>query len=185
MRVPIQIAALYKNVRRVHSARLEALAGMTIPLPFRSVYRPGRCVVRELHDSVGNPAPGRRAVVIAVDLELVGARGALFEGLLAVAAEHQVRGGITQGKLQARRLKTFNTKNCIAFKQTCQGGGKWRLVLRIRHMIHLHTAQPCSSLRSRSNEVNHLIGSEHRRRTVRAMLKNRVDCPVANLPKEA
>jgi hypothetical protein len=35
------------------------------------------------------------------------------------------------------------------------------LVLRIRHMIHLHLAQPCSALWLRSSQVNHLIGSEH------------------------
>ena len=35
------------------------------------------------------------------------------------------------------------------------------LVFRIRHKIHLHLAQPCSSLWLRSNQVNHLIGSEH------------------------
>jgi hypothetical protein len=62
------------------------------PLPFQSVQRPGRYFVRELPNCVGDPAPGRCAVVIAVDRKLVGARGALHVGVLAVALEHQGRG---------------------------------------------------------------------------------------------
>src|SRR5258707_8301062 len=50
---------------------------------------PRWCFVRELHDGIGNPAPGRRAVVIAVGRELVGADGSLLERFLAVALEHQ------------------------------------------------------------------------------------------------
>jgi hypothetical protein len=57
---------------------------------FRSVHRSGRCVVRELLDSGGNPAPGRRAVVILGCRKLIGAGGAFLEGLIAVALEHQV-----------------------------------------------------------------------------------------------
>jgi hypothetical protein len=56
---------------------------------WKSVHRPERCVVRELPDNTGNPAPRRRAIVITVGRELVGARDALLEGLLAVALEHQ------------------------------------------------------------------------------------------------
>jgi hypothetical protein len=39
-----------------------------------------------------DPAPGRRAVVIAGGCELVGAGGAFLQRSLAVALEHQVRG---------------------------------------------------------------------------------------------
>src|SRR5689334_4450335 len=39
-----------------------------------------------------------------------------------------------------------------------QKGHADQLVLRIRHMIHLHLAQPCSALWLRSSQVNHLIG---------------------------
>ena len=43
---------------------------------------PGRRCVRELPDGVGNPAPGRRAVVIAVGRELVGSARVLALGEL-------------------------------------------------------------------------------------------------------
>ena len=48
--------------------------------------------VRELNDRRGDPAPGIRAVVIAVSRELVGPRGALFERFVAVALQHQAGG---------------------------------------------------------------------------------------------
>ena len=57
-----------------------------------SVYRPWRCVVRELLDGIGGPAPGRRAVVIAVGRQFVGPRGAFLERFVAIALEHELRG---------------------------------------------------------------------------------------------
>ena len=49
----------------------------------------GRCVVGELLDSCGDPAPDGRPVVILAGREFVDAFGALLERLLAVALEHQ------------------------------------------------------------------------------------------------
>jgi hypothetical protein len=75
--------------------------------PFRSVERSGRCRVGELLNRRGDPAPGVRAVVIAVGRELVGPRGALLERFIAVALQHQGRGtpdidlGIKAGKSYA------------------------------------------------------------------------------------
>jgi hypothetical protein len=49
-------------------------------------------LVRELQDSVRDPAPGHRAVLIAGDSELVSAGGAFLERcLVAVALEHELR----------------------------------------------------------------------------------------------
>jgi hypothetical protein len=56
----------------------------------KSVQRPGRCVVRELTYSVGDPAPHCCAVVIVLGRELVSTRGAFPERLLTVPLEHQV-----------------------------------------------------------------------------------------------
>ena len=53
---------------------------------------PGWCCVRERPYGIGNPAPGHRAVVIAVGRKLVDTRGALLKRLLAIAFEHQVGG---------------------------------------------------------------------------------------------
>jgi hypothetical protein len=67
---------------------------------------PRWCFVRELHDGIGNPAPGRRAVVIAVGRELVGADGSLLERFLAVALEHQV-GGAPDCRSQVSRRQSY------------------------------------------------------------------------------
>src|SRR6202011_185872 len=56
-----------------------------------SVHRAGRRLVRELPDSVGDPAPSRGAVTIAGGHELVGSGGAFLERLVAIALEHQLR----------------------------------------------------------------------------------------------
>ena len=88
--------------------------------PLRSVNRAGRYVVGELHYGIGNPAPRRRAIAIAVGRELVGARDALLERFLAVALEHQIGGapdidfGYHAGKLQSCGRETINTDNCMA-----------------------------------------------------------------------
>jgi hypothetical protein len=54
--------------------------------------RSGPRAVRELHDGVSYPTPNHRAIVIAAGRELVGTRGALLKGLLAVVNEHQIGG---------------------------------------------------------------------------------------------
>lgn len=59
---------------------------------FGSVHRPGRRFVCELDDRIPDPAPDRYAVVIVGGCQLVGARFAFLERLLAIALEHQVGG---------------------------------------------------------------------------------------------
>ena len=73
-------------------------AGSALPLKgsygalFRSsVHRAGRCVVRELQDGIGDPAPGHGAVIIAGGRELVSSSGTLLGRLIAVALEHELR----------------------------------------------------------------------------------------------
>jgi hypothetical protein len=63
-------------------------AGATVSGPFRSVWRYEQCVVGELPDGIGDPAPGHRAV-IAFGRELACTRGALLERVLTVTLEHQ------------------------------------------------------------------------------------------------
>ena len=60
-------------------------------LPCQSVHRDGRCCAYELRDGIGDPAPDRCAVVIAVGGKFVGACGAFHVGVLAVALEHEGR----------------------------------------------------------------------------------------------
>jgi hypothetical protein len=50
------------------------------------VQRSGRCVVRELGDGGGDPAPGVGAVVIADGREFVNARAAFVERFVVVLA---------------------------------------------------------------------------------------------------
>jgi hypothetical protein len=78
------------------------------------------CSVGELPYGIGNPAPGHRAVVIAVGRKLVNTRGALLKRLLAIAFEHQVGGSpnidlsITRRKVHAygqNRLTSSCTTN--------------------------------------------------------------------------
>src|SRR5262249_22338573 len=57
-----------------------------------SVERPRTCLVYELTDGIGDPAPHGLAVVIVLGGELIGARGAFLKGLVAVPLEHQVGG---------------------------------------------------------------------------------------------
>jgi hypothetical protein len=56
------------------------------------VERPGWRAVRELADSIGDPAPHGLAVVIVLCGKLVGARGAFLKGLVTVPLEHEVGG---------------------------------------------------------------------------------------------
>jgi hypothetical protein len=49
-----------------------------------AVQWPGRCLVGELADGVGDPAPDGRAVVIVLSGELVGARAAFVQRFVAV-----------------------------------------------------------------------------------------------------
>jgi hypothetical protein len=56
------------------------------------VDRSWRCVVGELADRNGDPAPSSGAVVVAGGGELVGAGATFFERFVAVALEHQVGG---------------------------------------------------------------------------------------------
>ena len=53
--------------------------------------RAGRCVVRELDDCSGDPAPDRRAFMVAGGVEFAGAGGAFGLGLVAVALQHELR----------------------------------------------------------------------------------------------
>ena len=57
-----------------------------------SVERPGGCLVCELTDGIGDPAPHGLAFVIVLRGKLVGARGAFLNGLVAVALKHEVGG---------------------------------------------------------------------------------------------
>jgi hypothetical protein len=75
--------------------RIGAVVAMKVEdysLPCLSVHRAGRCRVRKLRDGIGDQAPSRGAVVIAVGSELIGARIAFLERLLAIALEHEVGG---------------------------------------------------------------------------------------------
>jgi hypothetical protein len=49
----------------------------------------GRCQVGELAHGIGDPAPGRGAVVIVACGEFVSSRGAFIERFLALALQHQ------------------------------------------------------------------------------------------------
>ena len=79
--------------------------------------RARRYVVSELLDGGANPAPRRRAIVIAVGRELFGAPAARLDRVLAVALEHQIGDapdidlGYHAGKLRACGRETINTKN--------------------------------------------------------------------------
>ena len=53
--------------------------------------RAGRCLVRELDDRSGDPAPDRRAFMVAAGGEFIAARGAFGLGSVAVALEHELR----------------------------------------------------------------------------------------------
>jgi hypothetical protein len=77
----------------------------------------------------------RRAVVIVLRRQFIGARGAFLEGLGSVPLQHQVGGspdvdlGYHAGKLYGCDLQIFNTKDCIAFNHSCLGmAGWWRCV---------------------------------------------------------
>ena len=59
---------------------------------FGSVHRPGRRFVCELGDRIPDRAPDRYAVVIVGGCQLIGARFAFLERLLAIALVHQVGG---------------------------------------------------------------------------------------------
>ena len=54
--------------------------------------RPGRRLVGELADGIGDPAPHRPADVIVLRGEFVGARGAFLNGPVAIPLEHEVGG---------------------------------------------------------------------------------------------
>src|SRR5215467_8176815 len=104
----------------------------TVSGAFRSVDRSWRRRVGELNDRRGDPAPGVRAVVIAVSRELLGARGALLERFVSVALQHQGGGtpdidlGYHAGKSHACGRDTFNTHNCMGCEAACQGGDRWQ-----------------------------------------------------------
>ena len=78
-------------------------ATMTVSGPFRSVQRSGRRGVGQLLNGGGDPAPGVRAGVIAARRELVDARDALLERLVAVALKHQ-GGGARRSRRENRTL---------------------------------------------------------------------------------
>jgi hypothetical protein len=99
-------------------------------------------------------APRRRAIVIPVGSEHVGARAALLERFLAVALEHQIGGapdidlGYHAGKLQSCGRETINTNNCMAWKPACQGGGYMAAILTAEGMSSVEL--PLSALTSTS-----------------------------------
>ena len=67
-----------------HRQRLAQIGQLSAPA--------GRGLVLELGDGRHDPTPGRRAVMIAGERELVSSSGAFLERSLAVALEHQLRG---------------------------------------------------------------------------------------------
>src|SRR6202040_451613 len=79
----------------VYFGRAAVFSKSVLPRPlaaFGSVHRPGRRFVCELGDRIPDPAPDRYAVVIVGGCQLIGARFAFLERLLAIALEHQVGG---------------------------------------------------------------------------------------------
>src|SRR5689334_2244836 len=71
------------------------LGSIALPRPLAglgSVHRPGRRCVCELGDRIPDPAPDRYAVEIVGGCQLIGARFAFLERLLAIALEHQIGG---------------------------------------------------------------------------------------------
>jgi hypothetical protein len=91
------------------------------------VQRSWRCAGSKPADRVGDPTPGRLAIVIAGGRKLVGARRTLVECLRAVTLQHQVGGAPNvdlwnhAGKIASLRSTNFNTENCIDCKPTCHG----------------------------------------------------------------
>jgi hypothetical protein len=73
---------------------LHAVERMTIfaALSCKSVQRAGWCLIGELGDGVGDPAPVGDAVVVTVGRKLFGVHGAFVERFLAVAPEHETGG---------------------------------------------------------------------------------------------
>jgi hypothetical protein len=110
------------------------------------VNAPGRMVwCRELYDRIPDPAPDRYAVVIVGGRELIGARFAFLERLLTIALEHQVGGApdIDLGYHAAKTapLQEFNTTDCIACKDACQGGRKMARVLTAEDVVRRIAAE--------------------------------------------
>src|SRR5207237_1239199 len=77
----------------VYFGRAAVFSKSVLPRPlaaFGSVHRPGRHFVCELGDRIPDPAPDRYAVVTVGGGQLIGARFAFLERLLAIALEPQV-----------------------------------------------------------------------------------------------
>jgi hypothetical protein len=111
------------------------------------VGRARRCVVGELPDGTGDPAPDRLAIVITGGRELAGARGAFLERLLAAALEHQIGGApdIDLGYHTTRRctlaVEKRNTKNCIACKLTSRSGRRMPPILTAEDAVRRIAAE--------------------------------------------
>ena len=78
---------------------------------------------------------------------LVGARFASLERLLAVSLEHEIGGapdidlGFHAAKLHSCGLQEFNTTDCIACKDACQGGHKMARVLTAENFVRRIVAE--------------------------------------------
>src|SRR5207237_10284641 len=105
--------------------RAAVFSKSVLPRPlaaFGSVHRPGRRFVCELGDRIPDPAPDRYAVVIVGGCQLIGARFAFLERLLAIAREHRVGGapdidlGYHAAKLHPCGLQELNTTDCSGCK---------------------------------------------------------------------
>src|SRR5438445_4704760 len=86
--------------------RAAVFSKSVLPRPlaaFGSVHRPGRRFVCELGDRIPDPAPDRYAVVIVGGCQLIGARFAFLERLLAIAATASP----TPRKRAASRIGSF------------------------------------------------------------------------------
>jgi hypothetical protein len=93
-------------------------------LLFGLVHRAGWCCVGELCDGIGDEAPDRRAVAIALGGELVGACDALTMGVVAIAFEHQGRGTSdvdvgNHGTIATNARCAKITKACDARERRC------------------------------------------------------------------
>src|SRR5580704_7693016 len=109
----------------VYFGRAAVFSKSVLPRPlaaFGSVHRPGRRFVCELGDRIPGPAPDRYAVVIVGGCQLIGARFAFLERLLAIALEHQV-GGAPDIDLGYHAAKTAPLRSAPA--EAAADLGRW------------------------------------------------------------
>src|SRR5437764_15495213 len=116
--------------------RAAVFSKSVLPRPlaaFGSVHRPGRRFVCELGGRIPDPAPDRYAVVIVGGCQLIGARFAFLERLLAIALEHQVGGapdidlGSSRGKNCTLAVyKSLTPQIALLAKMRVRVAAKWR-----------------------------------------------------------